>query len=89
MGRRTAFFRTALVSESVTRLLNYFIRGLVVVVPLALTAYVCAVIFETIDSWLGLRIPGAGFLITIALITVIAGRNRVIASATASSSAPW
>lgn len=54
-----------------TRLLNYFIRGLVVVVPLALTAYVCAVIFETIDSWLGLRVPGAGFLITIALITVI------------------
>ena len=35
------------------RLFNYFLRGLVVVVPLALTLYVCVVIFTTIDSWLG------------------------------------
>jgi uncharacterized membrane protein len=55
----------------VSRLLNYFLRGLVVVVPLALTIYVCAVIFTTIDSWLGLPIRGVGFLITIALITVV------------------
>jgi len=55
----------------VTRLLNYFLRGLVVVVPLALTIYVCALIFTTIDSWLGLRIRGVGFLITIVLITVV------------------
>ena len=39
-----------------SRLLNYFLRGLVVVVPLALTVYVCVVIFTTIDSWLGLPI---------------------------------
>lgn len=62
---------TALVSEGVTRLFNYFLRGLVVVVPLALTVYVCAVIFTTIDSWLGLSIPGVGFLITLVLITVV------------------
>jgi uncharacterized membrane protein len=55
----------------VTRLLNYFLRGLVVVVPLALTIYVCAVIFTTIDSWLGLAIRGVGFLITIVLIVVV------------------
>ena len=54
-----------------TRLLNYFLRGLVVVVPLALTIYVCALIFTTIDSWLGLSIRGVGFLITIVLITVV------------------
>lgn len=54
-----------------TRLLNYFLRGLVVVVPLALTIYVCALIFTTIDSWLGLRIRGVGFLITIVLIMVV------------------
>lgn len=54
-----------------TRLLNYFLRGLVVVVPLALTIYVCAVIFTTIDSWLGLPIRGVGFLITIVLIVVV------------------
>jgi uncharacterized membrane protein len=54
-----------------TRLLNYFLRGLVVVVPLAVTVYVCAVIFTTIDNWLGLPIPGAGFLLALALITTV------------------
>jgi uncharacterized membrane protein len=62
---------TALVSEGVTRIFNYFLRGLVVVVPLVLTIYVCAVIFTTIDSWLGLPIPGVGFLITLVLITIV------------------
>jgi len=54
-----------------TRLFNYFLRGLVVVVPLALTIYVCALIFTTIDSWLGLPIPGVGFLATLVLITIV------------------
>jgi len=54
-----------------TRLLNYFLRGLVVVVPLVLTIYVCAVIFTTIDSWLGLRIRGAGFVLALVLITLV------------------
>jgi uncharacterized membrane protein len=54
-----------------SRLFNYFLRGLVVVVPLALTVYVCAAIFTTIDSWLGLPIRGVGFLLTLVLITII------------------
>ncbi len=58
-----------------TRLLNYFLRGLVVVAPLALTVYVCALIFTTIDNWLGrwlsLEIPGVGFLLTVVLITIV------------------
>ena len=54
-----------------TRLLNYFLRGLVVVVPLALTVYVCVEIFTTIDSWLGLPIRGVGFLLTLVLITLV------------------
>jgi len=53
------------------RLLNYFLRGLVVVVPLALTVYVCVEIFTTIDSWLGLPIRGVGFLLTLVLITLV------------------
>jgi uncharacterized membrane protein len=57
--------------NAVTRLLNYFLRGLVVVVPLALTLYVCAIIFTTIDSWLGLRIPGVGFVLTLVVITLV------------------
>ena len=54
-----------------TRLLNYFLRGLVVVVPLALTVYVCYVIFATIDSWLGLPIRGVGFLVALVMITLV------------------
>jgi uncharacterized membrane protein len=50
-------------------LFNYFLRGLVVVAPVALTVYVCVVIFTTIDSWLHLPIPGVGFLIMLLLIT--------------------
>jgi uncharacterized membrane protein len=54
-----------------SRLFNYFLRGLVVVVPLALTLYVCAVIFKTIDSWLGLPIRGVGFVLALVLITLV------------------
>lgn len=54
-----------------SRLLAYFLRGLVVVVPLALTIYVCVVIFTTIDSWLGLPIRGVGFLLALLLITLV------------------
>jgi uncharacterized membrane protein len=54
-----------------SRLFNYFLRGLVVVVPLALTLYVCSVIFTTIDSWLGLRIRGVGFVLALVLITLV------------------
>ena len=45
-------------------LVNYFLRGLVVVAPLAFTAYVCWRLFVVIDGWLGLPIPGLGFLVT-------------------------
>jgi uncharacterized membrane protein len=63
----------------VKALLNHFLRGLVVVVPLAVTAYVCLLIFFTVDSLLGAMlsrvvgrdIPGAGFALTLVLITLI------------------
>jgi len=57
--------------SAMRRLLNYFLRGLVLVAPLAITLYVCWVVFERIDGWLGLPIPGLGFVVTIVLITVV------------------
>jgi len=54
-----------------SRLLNYFFRGVIVVAPVAVTIYVCYAIFTSIDNWLGFPIPGVGFLLTIALITLI------------------
>ena len=53
------------------RLANYFLRGLVVIAPVAITVYVCVWIFESIDGLLGLPIPGLGFLLTLAVITVV------------------
>ena len=53
------------------RLLNYFLRGLVLVAPLAITLYVCWIVFVRIDGWLGLPIPGLGFVLLIALITLV------------------
>jgi uncharacterized membrane protein len=59
----------------VSRLLNHFLRGLLFVVPIAVTAYVCYIIFVTIDGllgeWLGLTFPGAGFALTLVLITAL------------------
>ena len=53
------------------RVLNYFLNGLILSAPVALTLYVCWRLFRAIDGWLNLPIPGAGFLLTIALITLI------------------
>jgi uncharacterized membrane protein len=54
-----------------SRLLAYFLRGLVVATPLALSIYVSWWVFDRIDSWLGLPYPGVGFLLTLALITLV------------------
>ena len=54
-----------------TRLINYFLKGLVFLAPLAFTVYVCVRIFTTIDGWLRFPMPGAGFAITVVLITLV------------------
>jgi uncharacterized membrane protein len=53
------------------RLAQYFLRGLVVIAPVAITVYVCVWIFRSIDGLLGLPIPGLGFLLTLVLITLV------------------
>jgi uncharacterized membrane protein len=52
-------------------LVNYFFRGLVVVAPLAFTAYVCWRLFVAIDGWLGFPVPGAGFLVTVGFFVLV------------------
>jgi len=54
----------------VSRLLNYFFRGLIILAPAVLTIYVFWLIFSTVDRWMGLRYPGLGIVVTIALITL-------------------
>jgi uncharacterized membrane protein len=53
-----------------TKLLNYFLKGLVFLAPFALTIYVCVRLFTTIDGWLGIPVPGVGFVVTVVLITL-------------------
>jgi uncharacterized membrane protein len=53
------------------RLAGYFLRGLVIMAPLALTVYVCITIVRAIDSWVPINIPGVGFAITVGLITLV------------------
>ncbi len=53
-----------------TRLFDYFFRGLIVLAPAVLTVYVFWLIFSKVDQWLGFRIPGAGIAVTVALITL-------------------
>ena len=53
------------------KLTNYFFQGLIFLAPIAITLYVFYKAFLKIDSWLGLPIPGIGFLITMAGVTLI------------------
>ena len=53
------------------RFFNYFLNGLILSAPVALTVYVCWRVFSAIDGWLNLSIPGVGFVLTVAVITLI------------------
>ena len=53
------------------RLVAYFFRGLVLLAPLAVTVYVSVLLFQTVDGWLGLSVPGVGFIATLLLITAV------------------
>jgi uncharacterized membrane protein len=53
------------------RLAKYFLRGLALIAPVAITVYVCVWIFRSIDGLLGLPIPGLGFVLTLAVITLV------------------
>jgi len=53
------------------RLVRYFVNGLLLSAPIALTLFVCWRIFRAVDSWLGLPWAGAGFVATVALITMV------------------
>lgn len=52
------------------RLVNYFLRGLVVLAPLVITAWITYELFRRVDGLLGLPIPGLGLLLTVAAITL-------------------
>ena len=53
------------------RFIKYFFEGLIIIVPVAASLYIVYILFKKIDGLLGISIPGIGFLVTIAIITII------------------
>lgn len=53
------------------RILSYFLRGLLVLVPLAVTGYVIYAIFIFLDGLIPVPIPGIGILMVLGLITFV------------------
>ncbi|MBS9522576.1 DUF502 domain-containing protein [Litoribacter ruber] len=58
-------------SFTTRRFLKYFLRGLLFVVPLALTIYIIFSIVVFLDSIIPLPVPGLGILIMLAFITFV------------------
>lgn len=50
---------------------SYFLRGLAITLPVALTLWVAWRAVRCVDSWLGVPIPGVGLLIVIVMLIVI------------------
>ncbi len=48
-----------------------FLEGLFLVVPVAVTIYVVFLVFNFIDGWLNIPIPGIGFILTIGMLVLI------------------
>ena len=53
------------------KFINYFLQGLLYIVPLTVTMYVVVWTFKKIDGILPFQFPGLGLIIIIALITII------------------
>ena len=53
------------------RILTYFFRGLLFVVPIALTAYVVVLTIQFLDGLIPIPIPGLGIVAMIAFITFV------------------
>lgn len=56
---------------SMKRLINYFLKGLLFVLPIAVSGYVIYRALTLIDSIIPLEIPGLGFLVIITSVTLI------------------
>jgi len=53
------------------KIINYFLQGLLYIVPISVTLYVVYLAFNKIDGILPFQFPGLGLIVIIALITLI------------------
>lgn len=61
---------TSPISRIARRVVGYFLRGLVFLAPVVITLYICVAVVRAVDGWLGLPIPGSGFVVSILLVTL-------------------
>lgn len=52
-------------------LLRYFARGCLALIPLGATVYVVWILISAMDRLLGASVPGLGFVLAVALITIV------------------
>ncbi|MGI2261898.1 DUF502 domain-containing protein [Candidatus Cardinium hertigii] len=55
----------------INRLMRYFFRGLLLIIPLGGTLYLISVVLRKIDGFVSLGIPGLGMCIVVASITLL------------------
>jgi uncharacterized membrane protein len=61
----------------VRSLVTYFLRGLIIVTPIAVTGFAVWWLFLSIDTWINVepllnrKVPGAGLLLTVIAITLV------------------
>jgi uncharacterized membrane protein len=60
------------------KLITNFLRGLVLVVPVAATVYVLYAVFTWIDGILPVRVPGLGFIIIVGGVTAMGALSPLL-----------
>ncbi len=53
------------------KIFGNFLKGILLLAPVMVTSWVIFKVFTTIDGWLGIPIPGLGFLCTILFIILV------------------
>ena len=53
------------------KIINYFLQGLLYIVPIVVTVYVVFWVFKKIDGILPFQFPGLGVIVIVILITLI------------------
>jgi len=53
------------------KIVSYFLQGLLYLVPLAVTIYIIIEAIIRVDGWVPVKIPGLGFVIILASVTVV------------------
>lgn len=53
------------------QLLNYFFKGILVIIPLAITIYIIFYVVKSVDNIIDLGFPGSGILVTFLALTFV------------------